>query len=384
MMIPARVVLAVQESDYIEPLLRYVHSSEYGDKMRIVAFTEVSQFMKYMNGSERPEVIVGESVFLAPWLEQGEQTVTWIVLDEMGQDSLQGPVLAKYQPLPQLLDSILHLSRRKGVVATSRATGETTMVGILSAVGGSGKTTTALNIAKQLGSSGLSVFYLSLETMNSSAVFPRQIRSGESGTGLSRLLYELKAAQETKDYSCISIPSYVVHHEGIKADMFEPLTNIKEWIQMSKSDVCQLMKLIADSGQYDVIIADTDSSAEDRCEAVMEACGSLVWLLLDDVISMHKSGQWLSFLERNNPTLYSDMMLKSKFIVNRYVGSLANTLPSTIEHIDGVLPYIPSWKQVSHEEILLSSPIFQRDILNLCREWVGDLVSATVGGEPHG
>ena len=33
MMIPTRVVLAVQESDYIEPLLRYVHSSEYGDKI---------------------------------------------------------------------------------------------------------------------------------------------------------------------------------------------------------------------------------------------------------------------------------------------------------------------------------------------------------------
>ena len=325
----------------------------------------------------------GEMTFLAPWLEQGEQTVTWIVLDEMGQSSLQGSVLAKYQPLPQLLDAILHLSRRKGV-APSRSLGQTTMVGILSAVGGSGKTTTALNIAKQLGGSGLSVFYLSLETMNSSAVFPRQIRSSESGTGLSRLLYELKAAQETKNYSCISIPTYVVHHEGIKADIFEPLTNIKEWIQMSKSDVSQLMKLIADSGQYDVMIVDTDSGAGDRCEAVMESCGSLVWLLLDDVISMHKSGQWLSFMERSNPSLYGDMMLKSKFIVNRYVGSLANSLPSTIEGIDGVLPYIPSWKQVSHEEILLSSPIFQRDILNLCREWVGDPLPATGGGQSHG
>jgi len=384
MMIAARVVLAVQESDYIEPLLRFVHSSEYGEKLRIIAFTEVDPFIKYMSGNERPEVIVGEVAFLAPWLEQGEQTITWVVLDEMGQSSLVGPVLLKYQPLPQLLDAILHLSRRQGAVASSRTLGETATIGVISAVGGSGKTSTALNMAKQLGASGLSVFYLNLEMMNSSAVFPRQTRSRESEQGLSRLLYELKSAQESRDYSSISIASYVVHHEGIKADIFEPLTNIKEWIQMSKSDACQLMKLVADSGQYDVMIADTDSGAGDRCDAVMEFCGNLVWLLLDDVISMYKSGQWLSFLERSNPTLYAEMMLRSKFILNRYVGNLVNTLPSNIERIDGVLPYIPSWKQVCHEEIILSSPIFQRDILNLCRELLGDLIPTVVGDKSHG
>ncbi|MNP48645.1 hypothetical protein D3C76_1427800 [compost metagenome] len=78
------------------------------------------------------------------------------------------------------------------------------------------------------------------------------------------------------------------------------------------------------------------------------------------------------------------MMLKSKFILNRYVGNLANTLPVNIERIDGVLPYIPSWKQVCHEEIILSSPIFQRDVVNLCRDLVGDIVPAVVGRQRHG
>lgn len=383
-MIPIRVVLAVQESEYLESLLRYVHSSEFGEKMRVIAFTKLDKFLQYMKEIDRAEMVVGEAIFLDPWLKQGDQTVAWIVLDEMGQSSLQGPVLAKYQPLPQLLNAILDLSRSQGRCASSRSLGETAMIGLLSAVGGSGKTTTALNMAKQLGACGLSVFYLNLETMNSSAVFPRQIRSRESEQGLSRLLYEMKAAQEMKDEVPISVTSFVVPHEGIKADMFEPLTNIKEWIQMSKKDACQLMRLIADGGQYDVIIVDTDTGTGERCEAVMETCGSLVWMLLDDVISMYKSGQWLSFMEKSNPSLFSDMMLKSKFILNRYVGSLANTLPIHIEQIDGVLPYIPSWKQVSHEEIILSSPIFQRDILNLCRDLVGDLLPAGVGGKSHG
>src|SRR4051794_15765918 len=109
-MIPARVVLvvlAVQENEYIEPLLCYVHSSEFGQKIRVVAFTEVDKFLQYMNGNERPDIVVAEAIFLEPWLEQGDQSLTWIVLDEVGQSSLQGPVLVKYQPLPQLLQSIL-------------------------------------------------------------------------------------------------------------------------------------------------------------------------------------------------------------------------------------------------------------------------------------
>lgn len=383
-MIPARVVLAVRENEYIEPLLCYVHSSEFGEKMRVVAFTEVDKFLQYMNGSERPDVVVAEAIFLEAWLKQADQTLTWIVLDEVGQSSLQGPVLVKYQPLPQLLQAILDLSVSPIGRSATITSGETAMIGLLSAVGGSGKTTTALNMAKQLGACGLSVFYLNLETMNSSAVFPRQMRSRESGPDLSRLLYELKAAQELKDYSSISIPTYAVSHEGIKADMFAPLNNLKEWIQMTKHDACQLMKCIAEGGQYDVIIADTDTGAGERCEAVMETCGSLVWLLLDDVISMHKTGHWLSFMEKSNPTLFNNMLFKSRFILNRYVGSVANTLPAHIEHIDGVLPYIPSWKQVSHEDILLSSPIFQRDILNLCRDLVGDLLPGGVGGQLHG
>ena len=36
--------------------------------------------------------------------------------------------------------------------------------------------------------------------------------------------------------------------------------------------------------------------------------------------------------------------------------------------IDGVLPYIPSWKQLHREDLLLSSPIYQREVLKLCQQ----------------
>ncbi|MGF7046527.1 cellulose biosynthesis protein BcsQ [Paenibacillus sp. DS2015] len=384
-MVPVKIVMVVQESEYIEALLHYVHSSDFGDKVQIKAFTYKEHFLQYMNnGNERTEMVVGEAVFLEDWLQQGEQDVPWIVLEESGISTLEGPVLVKYQPLSQLMTSILELSRSQGNKGMQGKSGTTTMIGVVSAVGGSGKTTTALNMVKQLSACGLSVFYLSLETINSCAVFPSRSKNREGRQGLSRLLYEMKAAQEVKDYSSISITPYVVRHEGIKADMFEPLSNMKEWIQMSKPDTCQLLNLVRGSDNYDVIIVDTDSGAGERFDAVLESCGNLVWLLLDDLISMYKNGQWFSFIEKSNPALFTEVMSKSKFIVNRYVGSLANSIPALIGEMDGVLPYIPSWKQVSNEELMLSSPIFQRDILKLCRDLVGDLLPMTSGANPYG
>ncbi|HEY2492127.1 MAG TPA: hypothetical protein VGI33_04320 [Paenibacillus sp.] len=384
-MVPVKMVMVVQESEYIEALLHYVHSSDFGDKVQIKAFTHKEHFLQYMNnGSERTEMVVGEAVFLEGWLQQGEQDVPWIVLEETGKSSLEGPVLVKYQPLSQLLTSILQVCRSQGSGVLQGKSGTTTMIGVVSAVGGSGKTTTALNMAKQLSTCGLSVFYLSLETINSSAIFPNWPRNREGNQGLARLLYEMKAAQEAKNAPALSITSYVVRHEGIKADMFEPLNNMKEWIQMSKSDTCQLLSLVEGSGDYDVIIVDTESGAGERSDAVLESCGKLVWLLLDDLISMYKNGQWFSYVEKSNPPLFVDIMGKSKFIVNRYVGSLANSLPSLVGEMDGVLPYIPSWKQVSNEELMLSSPIFQRDILKLCRDLVGDLLPMTSGANHDG
>lgn len=384
-MIPVKIVMVVQESEYIEALLHYVHSSDFGDKVQIKAFTQKEHFLQYMNnGNERTEMVVGEAVFLECWLQQGEQDVPWMVLEETGESSLEGPVLVKYQPLSQLLSAILELSRSQGSRAMEGRSGTTAIIGIVSVIGGSGKTTTALNMAKQLSACGLSVFYLSLETINSSAVFPSRSRNREGDQGLSRLLYEMKAAQEVKSSPVLSITPYVVRHEGIKADMFEPLKHMKEWIQMSKLDTCQLLNLVGGSGHYDVMIVDTDSGAGERFDAVLETCENLVWLLLDDLISMYKNGQWLSFIEKSNPSLYVDIMGKSKFIVNRYVGSLANPLPSLVGEMDGVLPYIPSWKQVSNEELMLSSPIFQRDILKLCRDLVGDLLPVTTGANHYG
>jgi hypothetical protein len=47
---------------------------------------------------------------------------------------------------------------------------------------------------------------------------------------------------------------------------------------------------------------------------------------------------------------------------------MINSLPRDFMELNGALPYIPSWKQMQHHELLLSSPIYQREIRHLCHE----------------
>lgn len=81
----ARIVLAVRESQYIEPLLHYLHHSEYGEMLRITAFSKLDTFMEFMTGDELPDAVAADPAFIEAWLVEGRSTVPWAVLSEGGE-----------------------------------------------------------------------------------------------------------------------------------------------------------------------------------------------------------------------------------------------------------------------------------------------------------
>lgn len=170
-----------------------------------------------------------------------------------------GQPLLKYQPLSELVGFILETARQKSngrKCVNSREGG--LIIGMVAASGGLGKTTAALNMSKQLGSEGYSVFYLNLETVDSSSLFTgSDSASGAEGEGLSRLLYDLKA--EGNEGIPLSVAAYCVRRPEIQADTFQPVYNRKELTDMTCDEAKELIRTVAESGQYDVVIVDGDS-----------------------------------------------------------------------------------------------------------------------------
>lgn len=60
----ARIVLAVRESQYIEPLLHYLHHSEYGEMLRITAFSRMDAFIEFMRGRTSRMLLWGTLLLL--------------------------------------------------------------------------------------------------------------------------------------------------------------------------------------------------------------------------------------------------------------------------------------------------------------------------------
>ena len=367
-----RIVLAVLESQYLEPLLHYVQHSEYGDRVHITAFSRMDAFMEYMKGEETPDAVVGDPAFIEAWLVGGRIAVPWAVLNEEGglqgkfsKSLLPGQAIAKYQALPSLLTSILQLCEATRTRTCSSTDGETLVLGIVSGSGSSGKTVIALNIVKQLGELGLSVFYLNLESVDSSALY---LRSNDScKPGLERLLYEIQANRDSETGVRSEIQDYTIRHEDLRCDAFKPVSNVKEMLQMNRRDTLDLVELLSSGRCYDVVVIDTGNIGESRTEAVMEKCGALLWVLNEDEVSKHKTGKWLTHYSTPHSGMPPGLMDKSRFVLNRSTDLSAEGWRLDNIALMGTLPYIPSWNQHFRSELCLNSPPFQQEIYQMCR-----------------
>ncbi|MDO3408630.1 ParA family protein [Saccharibacillus sp. CPCC 101409] len=364
-----QLILAVEDEQYIEPFLLYARTGEFAKQIGVRAFSKVEPFLEAMR-RERPDFVLGEPAFLKPWLtEDGRRGVPWAALGG-GEDSISlgGPVLLPFQPLNLLLTAVLDLAG-SSAPQTAGASAGAEVVAVYSAAGGAGKTTVALNLAKQLGSRGVRVFYLSLETLDSSASFREGSGGAAAGeSGLAELLYDLRAAREKGEPCRTPFSRCAPFKETIKASAFPALENPDELLEMNGQDTKELIDHIARSGMFDSVIVDTDTQWHERTETLLERADRVIWLLADDLLHLNKTAAWIADRRRRTSEPLYALLAKTTFVVNRYGGRLENALPGSELKPAGFLSYIPSWKYLSREDVLLGSPIFQRDILTLCEQ----------------
>lgn len=375
----AGIVFAVRETEYIEPLLHYIQHSEYGEMLKVKAFSRMEAFRDYMKCGETPDAVVGDPEFIEAWLVEGRSEVPWAVLDENGSmaawsngSAAHGRRIAKYQALPSLLSAVIQLGKLRRTRKEGRTEDGPLVIGVVSPSGSSGKTTVAMNMAKLFGSQGLSVFYLNLEAVNSSGLYLRP--PGGSGPGLERLLYEIQASREREKPEEIVIAPYAVRLDALRCDTFRPVANVKEMLQMSEKDARELIARLAADGGYDLILIDTGGIDEDRTRGAMACSDRLVWVIRDDEASAYKLGRWASHLESmqdSHPEAIANLRERSLLAVNFVKDGVRQIrLPEHLES-DAVLPYISSWSLPGIGELLLNSPPFQHGIAGLCRAITG-------------
>ncbi|MFD2327842.1 hypothetical protein ACFSR7_01170 [Cohnella sp. GCM10020058] len=351
-----RLVVAAPQPGYASRLALYL--KERDPLAEIAAFTHADALERYLQTGRGTDLLVVQQSLL-PALGQvpiGGGGAKIVVLTDSGASGeYEGlPAIAQYQSLPRLAAEI----RRLVETASAKPAEGTALWTVYSAGGGAGKTTLALNIARQAAERGYSVMYLNLEAL--CGVGPLLGGRGTDGKedggrepeGLSRLLYELSAHPASAEARIRALGS---RRSAVGAGYLEPADHPAELLAMTPERLEALIEALRRYGGFDLIVADPDGGFAGWQQRLLELSCRICWIAADDVQLLGKTRSMLREWGDREPELLG----KSTYILNKALGeasSDAMRLPGGAQWLP--LPYIPQWQRISDIGAILGSVAF--------------------------
>jgi cellulose biosynthesis protein BcsQ len=273
-------------------------------------------------------------------------------------DIVEYPVLCKYQPLNQFISHII--SHFNEYTNTSKLKGNrsTEVISVYSAVGGSGKTITAVHLARELFHRGERVMYLNLEQLPSPSWLAAHSKHAENN--FSRMLYYGKADSQLQ---AVKVDLYKRRHP-LGFDYFPGICNPIEMEEMTKKDTESLIRSILATGMYDKLVLDLDSMVHPRTLTSLRLSDQILWLVIDDRVHWEKTDVLMRQLEEMVDKS-GEWLRNVHVIVNKFSGLLLNDREAFPTAVSGYLPYIPEWKAFGAIEALQLRGAFSESLNKL-------------------
>ncbi|WP_245247197.1 MULTISPECIES: AAA family ATPase [unclassified Paenibacillus] len=347
------LVLLDDDTYFADMLSTYIRSSEYAERFSLRVFTTTEEGFRFMEETrERFIMMVHESWMPLPDTAYRIRTgCTVLISDSIKAGGLlEYPVLFKFQPLNRLLSEIaVHYNEYCENEPLRGGRGARTLA-VYSSVGGSGKTVTAIHLARQLIMQGEKVLCLSLERLPSKAWFVEE--SGEESEAFSRMLYYAKT---NPDVLSAKIEQLKRTHEDLKFDYVPPSTHLQEMAEMESTDLQSIVQGATTSGLFDWVIMDLDSYPSPVTLKALNAADHVLWLVLDDCIHLQKTVQLVQSWREGEAGRERFPLDNVTFLLNKSTGHTVNDFSRYGITLRGELPYVPEWKSVAHVEQLVSA-----------------------------
>lgn len=354
-----QLILLDSDSLFLKSFNEYIISSNLHSKFDIKLFSTKESMKSFLASEQGYDILLVKPALYSKEMLVNEKSM--VVFLQEGESQAEEGIFEvfKYQPLNKLLSSILaiyyeHFTSFSGL---ARKGIKTKVISIYSPVGGSGKTTIAVNISRQLALKGHKVFYLNLELLNSTSLY---FRSQGDQPSL-QILYYLKARP---DQLLAKVEALKKYDDQSKVDYFDLPPCPDEMMAITKEEIKKLVQALIETEQYDYILIDLDSSIHERNIAAFEESNQVVWLLNNDIQSFQKTA---ALLERLDDCIGTEHGLaeKASFVMNRFMGHFPQAYYPYNLPIIGYLPNIMEWAQVVDAQQIFYHPLFTQELLSI-------------------
>ena len=307
---------------FVDMCASYIRTSEHAETFMLTVFTNKEQGFAYVKRTKEPYILlVHESFMPLPERVFLQQNGCLIILSDTltAADIVKYPVLCKYQPLNQFISHIISHFNEYTSSPKLKGNRSAEVISIYSAVGGSGKTLTAVHLARELSHQGGRVFYLNLEQLPSLPWLTASSKQEESF--FSRMLYYGKADMHLQ---AAKVELYKRRHPVMGFDYFPGICDPIEMGVTTPTDTESLIHSILATGVYDKLVLALDSMWQPRTLASLRLSDQIIWLVIDDRVHWEKTNALMNQLMLQAVLGNERWRQNVNVIVNKFNGALLN------------------------------------------------------------
>ncbi|KAB3537228.1 AAA family ATPase [Alkaliphilus pronyensis] len=356
-----KLAIVDTDLDYLNALENYLMNS-FSQRFQVSFFTQPDYLLKELKKEDsKIDILLINSQLYCDTLSKKNIGIVILLIEELLTTSLDNlPCVKKYQPGNQLMANLINIyvDAFPNQFLKPNKNGNTSVIGVYSPVGGSGKSTVAILTAYALAQEGKRVFYLNLENIPSICSFIDCTPSHN----MSNLFYYLR---NKKKNLLLKIEGIRQLDIGLGVYYFPPIEKLTDLEEVTSEELIYLIKELKNSNQYDYIIIDFDSTYNRDKRNQMNVCDKLLLVLNQTTVTNVKASILIKELERLSLEEDSISLENIYMIINKAKSPIdISNRQFTINNNEEVyLPYI----QINSHNKIIDNKAFLQPLIQLVR-----------------
>lgn len=315
--------LATLENKFLEVL---------DEKIELEIISDNGYFTSFFSSPKTAEIVVIDERLYTRELNRHNISNLFILTDNIesgNTEELAVTRVFKYSGIKEIFNELIYRSKDK-LLGDNKESRETHVISFFSALGGSGKTSLSMGLAKSLALNHQKVLYINTESIQEFAYYLEE-KSGMPNSGY-------RAMREDVNHIYESIKSF------IRKESFyyvPPFLATLDSVNLDNSIYDKLIMGAKESKDYDFVIVDIDAGYSTEKMQLLQYADKVIMVMQQDAVSLFKTEILLNNIdlqerekymficnkyEEEVENAYFNSAMQQKFPVNEYVEYISDNI----------------------------------------------------------